>query len=536
MVSSTQAFVTGGTGLIGRAVVARLLARGIDVTLLLRPGAERRRSETLETLRAEALRLGRSLRTVEGDLGAPELGLSSTSRAVLGRAAHCFHLAALYDIAGDERELLETNVEGTRRLLQALGAAGFSGRLHHASSIAVAGDFEGSFSEAMFDEGQEFPHPYHRSKYEAEKLVRESSFDYRIYRPSSVVGDSVSGAIDKIDGIYFAFPAIQKLAHAVPRWVRLPFPRIRGAFNLVPVDYVADATVHIALAESQARVFHLVDPEPPSLSRMSSILVAAAGGPRLGPALSLDRLSAVSKATKMVSSLPSFVELRDALLRDLGLPAGALGAMNPRVRFEDTNCRTTLSGSGIHCPPLESYAKTLYRYYEDHLDPAARRDALRHERLDGKVVLVTGSSRGVGRALAVQAAQAGAVVLLVARSADKLESAVTQIREAGGLAHAYPTDLSSYEEVDALAETVLREHGGVDVLVHNAAHSIRRPASLSVERFHDYERLMALNYFAPVRLTLRLLASLREREGAISHVLTQGVLIPTPFFPAYTAT
>jgi short-subunit dehydrogenase len=536
MVSSTHAFVTGGTGLIGRAVVARLLARGIDVTLLLRPGAERRRSEALETLRAEALRLERSLQTVEGDLGAPELGLSSTSREALGRAAHCFHIAALYDIDADERELLEINVEGTRRLLRVLGEAGFSGRLHHASSIAVAGDFEGRFSEAMFDEGQGFPHPYHRSKYESEKLVRESSFDYRIYRPSSVVGDSVSGAMDKIDGIYFAFPAIQKLAQTVPRWVRLPFPRMRGAFNLVPVDYVADAMVQIARSDTAARVFHLVDPEPPSLSAMSSLLVNAAGGPRLGPALPLDKLAGAAKATKTLRSLPSFLELQGAVVRDLGLPAGALGAMNLKVRFDDANSRQVLAETEIRCPPLESYAKTLYRYYEDHLDPAQRREALRRERFEGKVVLVTGSSRGVGRSLAVQAARAGAVVLLVARSADKLQAAVTEIREAGGFAHAYPTDLSSYEQVDALAETVLREHGGVDVLVHNAAHSIRRPASLSVERFHDYERLMTLNYFAPVRLTLRLLASLRERGGAISHVLTQGVLIPTPFFPAYTAT
>ncbi len=99
----------------------------------------------------------------------------------------------------------------------------------------------------MFEEGQRFPHAYHRSKYESEKLVRESRFDYRIYRPSSVVGDSTTGAIDKIDGIYFSFGAIQKLAYALPAWVRLPAPRIRGAFNVVPVDYVADAMVYIAL-------------------------------------------------------------------------------------------------------------------------------------------------------------------------------------------------------------------------------------------------------------------------------------------------
>jgi len=190
--SREVAFVTGGTGLIGRAVVQRLLDRGVSVVLMLRHGAQERR----------------------------------------------------------------------------------------------AGDYPGTFTESMFEEGQKLPHAYHRSKFESEKLVRESGFDYRIYRPSSVVGDSMTGEIDQIDGIYYAFGAIQKLAAA---------------------------------------------------------------------------------------------------------------------------------------------------------------------------------------------------------------------------------------------------------MVHNAARSIRRPATDAIHRFHDYERTMTLNYFSPVRLTLRLLPSLRERGGIISHVLTMGVLVPGPYFGAYLA-
>lgn len=138
--------------------------------------------------------------------------------------------------------------------------------------------------------------------------------------------------------------------------------------------------------------------------------------------------------------------------------------------------------------------------------------------------------------MAQTAAEAGAKVLLVARDVEKLEAAVEGIRGAGGEAYAHATDLSSFDEVDALAEQVLAQHGGVDVLIHNAARSIRRPIVASMDRFHDYERTMALNYFAPVRLTLRLLPSLIERGGTISHVLTMGVLIPGPYFAAYLAT
>lgn len=536
MVDSNHAFVTGGTGLIGRALVERLLARGLNVTLMLRSGAEERRKRELEALEQKAGDTKGALSWVTGDLCAPQLGLCEDGRLALGRAAHCFHVAALYDIESEPDAIAEINVRGTQNLISALRHAGFEGLLHHVSSIAVAGDYEGTFTETMFDEGQSWPHAYHRSKRDSEELVRESGVDYRIYRPSGVVGDSKSGAIDKIDGLYFSFAAIKKLAYALPAWMKVPAPRIRGAFNVVPVDYVADAMACIALGDTDARVFHLVDPEPASLVKMTNLFLEAAGGPKLLPTVELGKMPGARKSIGMVSMLPSFKEIREGLLGDLGLPRGALGMMNVKARYDDSNTQRALAGSGVRCPPLRDYAKTLYRYYEDHLDPKHRRQERYRNALAGKAVLVTGSSRGVGEFVAKQAAGAGAKVLLVARDEDRLRAVAEQIRLAGGEAHVHAADLSSSEQVDALGDAVLAQHGGVDVLVHNAAHSIRRPVSQSVHRFHDFERTMTLNYFAPVRLTLRLLGSLRERGGSISLVLTQGVLIPTPFFPAYTAT
>jgi short-subunit dehydrogenase len=536
MSSANHAFVTGGTGLIGRAVVERLLRRGINVTLMLRPGADTRRKAELEALGAVAGGTNGSLTQVTGDLSEPGLGLSEDASAALSGAGHCFHLAALYDLDADPAVIEKTNVDGTRHLLSALSRARFDGRLHHVSSVAVAGDYADTFTEAMFQEGQALPHAYHRSKFESEKLVRESKVDYRIYRPSSVVGDSKTGAMDRIDGVYYSFGAIKKLAYALPGWVRLPVPRIRGRFNLVPVDYVADAMVHIAFADTGARVFHLVDPKPPPFVKMADMFVAAAGGPRLGPAVDIAKMPGAKKTGALMSMLPSVRELRDAFVSDLGLPTQGLGAMNIKVRLEDGNTQAALAGSGISCPPLKTYAKTLYRYYEDHLDPMKQRPARYRRELAGKIVLITGASRGIGLSTAQMAAEAGAKVLLVARDATKLEAVAQEIRTAGGQAHAHAADLSSFEDIDALADAVLAQYGGVDVLIHNAARSIRRPISASLDRFHDYERTMALNYFAPVRLTLRLLPSLRERGGTISHVLTMGVLIPGPYFAAYLAT
>lgn len=530
-----SAFVTGGTGHIGRSLVVSLLERGLSISLLVRDGAEERRTDSLSLLRQIASQHDASLRLVRGDLTSPELDLDGEGLSALAEADHCFHVGALYDLDASAAALETANIEGTRNLLSALDRANFRGRLHHVSSIAVAGDYQGTFTESMFQEGQHLPHAYHRSKFESERLVRESKRDYRIYRPSSVVGDSKTGEIDRIDGIYYGFGAIQKLAGLVPRWVRVPVPRIRGRFNVVPVDYVAQALAHIALAPSEAKVFHLVDPKPQRFMRLVATLVKAAGGPSLGPAVDIARIPAAKQAAAMASMLPSIQELRGAAFRDFGVPPDALAAMNMRVRFDDTNTQAALRGSGIECPHFKTYAKTLFRYYEDHLDPATQRPARYREALAGKTVLITGASRGIGAAAAKIAAEAGANVLLVARGEGALEEVAASIAEAGGHAAVHVTDLSSLEAVDALAEDVLAKHGGVDVLIHNAARSIRRPAIDALDRFHDYERTMALNYFSPVRLTLRLLPALQERGGAISMVVTMGVLVPSPYFGAYQA-
>lgn len=153
----------------------------------------------------------------------------------------------------------------------------------------------------------------------------------------------------------------------------------------------------------------------------------------------------------------------------------------------------------------------------------------------GKVVLITGASRGIGADLARIAGRSGATVLLVARGLEALEAVAAEITHEGGRAHVYQVDLGSLEAVDGLAASVLADHGGVDVLVHNAARSIRRAVEDTSDRFHDYERTMQLNYFSPVRLTLALLPSLRERRGSVGLVLSMGVLIPGPNFAAYLA-
>jgi NAD(P)-dependent dehydrogenase (short-subunit alcohol dehydrogenase family) len=163
-------------------------------------------------------------------------------------------------------------------------------------------------------------------------------------------------------------------------------------------------------------------------------------------------------------------------------------------------------------------------------------DKLREE-VAGKVVLVTGASYGIGEATALRLGAAGASVLLVARSREKLDEVAARIIEHGGAAWVHPCDLADPDAVEALAHEVVGEHSHVDVIVSNAGKSIRRSIELSYDRFHDFQRTIDINYLGPVRLVLALLPSMRERgEGHIVNVSTLGVRMPpTPRWAAYQA-
>ena len=156
--------------------------------------------------------------------------------------------------------------------------------------------------------------------------------------------------------------------------------------------------------------------------------------------------------------------------------------------------------------------------------------------LAGKRILVTGASSGIGAATARACADRGATVLLVARRGEQLAQVQGEIEARGGVAASYPCDLTDGPAVDALVARIRDEHGGVDMLVNNAGRSIRRSIALSYDRMHDFERTMAINYFAPVRLMLGLLPGMVEQgDGHVVNILTWGVQVKAPKFSAYIA-
>jgi short-subunit dehydrogenase len=158
------------------------------------------------------------------------------------------------------------------------------------------------------------------------------------------------------------------------------------------------------------------------------------------------------------------------------------------------------------------------------------------EAVEGKIVLITGGSSGIGEAAAKKIAEAGGVVVLVARTLDNLEKVANDIRGNGGSAHVYPCDLSDMDAIAAMADRVLGDLGGVDILVNNAGRSIRRSLELSYDRIHDYQRTMQLNYLGAVQLILKFIPGMRERGfGQIINISSAGVQTRAPRFGAYIA-
>ncbi|HWV84649.1 MAG TPA: SDR family oxidoreductase [Capillimicrobium sp.] len=529
-------FVTGATGFIGRHLVEVLLERRQgDIHVLVREGS----TERLDELMARWGRPGR-VKPVVGDLTQPALGLDDAQVEALRAAgiAHFFHLAAVYDMTAPDDVNEAANVGGTRNAV-ALANAVQAGCLHHVSSIAVAGLYKGLFREDHFDQGQELPSAYHRTKFEAERIAREESqVPWRVYRPAIVVGNSRTGEMDKVDGPYYFFKVIQKARHYVPEWVPLAGPEL-GWTNLVPVDYVAEAMDHIAhQPDLDGQAFHLTDTRGGMRSGdVLNTFARAAHAPQMAVRVDKKLTDALPKGVgSMLMQLPALKGIRRSVLADLHIPEEVVEYVGLTAQFDTRDTERALAGSGIELPPLEDYAAKLWDYWERNLDPDLFKDRSFEGAVNGRTVVITGASSGIGKAAALKIAAAGGIPLLVARTEEKLLEVKAEIEARGGTAYVYPCDLSDLDAIDACVRRMLGEHAAIDMLVNNAGRSIRRSVALSEDRFHDYQRTMQLNYFGAIKMIMALLPHMRERKfGHIVNVSSIGAQTNPPRFSAYVA-
>ncbi|MFN8938107.1 MAG: SDR family oxidoreductase, partial [Pseudomonadota bacterium] len=530
-------FVTGATGFIGKRLVKALLARkGSTVHFLVRDPAKVDALHAYWGLSGSAK--ARAMPVV-GDLTARRLGVGADAlKALKGQIDAVYHLAAVYDLSADEESQVRVNVEGTRNLVEFAKAVD-AGHLHHVSSIAAAGLYEGVFREDMFDEAENLEHPYFMTKHESEKIVRtESKVPWTVYRPAFVVGDSATGEIDKIDGPYYFFKLIQRMRQILPPW--MPSVGLEGGrINIVPVDFVVRCIDHVShsKADIRGKAFHLVDPQGYRIGDVLDIFSKAAHAPKMNLFVNAALLGFIPKSVKKgLMALAPVRRIRNAVMKDLGLPEDVLTFLNWPTRYDRRALDAALEGSGIECPRLDDYAWRLWDYWERHLDPDLFIDRSLKGAVAGKVVLVTGGSSGIGLAAAHKFAEAGAVTIICGRDQDKLDEACAEARARGHEFVAYPADLADMADVDRFVKVLIDEHGGVDFLINNAGRSIRRAVENSYERFHDFERTMQLNYFGCLRITMGLLPGMvARRRGHVVNISSIGVLTNAPRFSAYVA-
>jgi thioester reductase-like protein/short-subunit dehydrogenase involved in D-alanine esterification of teichoic acids len=519
--------VTGGTGLIGRRVVSRLLDTQPDAEVLVLV-----RRTSLGRFERLATQWGERAKPLVGDLTEPDLGLSEEAIAELGNVEHVVHCAAIYDITAAEAEQRIANVEGTHAVIELVRR--LDATLHHVSSIAVAGDFRGEYTEADFDVGQQLPTPYHQTKFEAELLVREApGLRYRIYRPAVVVGDSRTGEMDKVDGPYYFFGVLAKLA-VLPRFTPIMLPDT-GRTNIVPVDYVADALVALLHADGRdGQTFHLTAPKTIGLHGIYRGVATAAGLPPLRGSLPRSMAASVLKVRGRAKVW------RNMVATQLGIPAEVLDVVDLAPTFTSDQTQKALRDTGspdIRVPEFGDYAPALWRYWAGHLDPdRARRDDPAGP-LVGRHVIVTGASSGIGRASAIAVAERGATVFALARNGAALDDLVAEIRADGAQAYAFSCDVTDSASVEHTVKDILGRFDHVDYLVNNAGRSIRRSVVNSTDRLHDYERVMSVNYFGAVRMVLALLPHWRERRfGHVVNVSSAGVQARSPKYSSYLPT
>jgi nucleoside-diphosphate-sugar epimerase len=299
---------------------------------------------------------------LQGDAAAIDMGLSGAEvREVSARIERIYHFVQVTYLGVQRAEAEYVNVQGAREAVEMARAARALRCLVLLSTAMVSGSRTGLVRERDLDAGQSFRTVVEETCARAERVARRAMRDVPIavVRPSSVVGSSESGEIDRFDGPY----TLILLLLNSPAELAVPLPASGDVpLNLVPIDFVARAAHHIGRdPRAPGRTFHLVDPAPLPARRVFELVARAAG--RRSPR----------------GHIPSYIAR--SLLRAPGLdrflrsPRAFVELLTTRVRYDSTNADEILAGTGILCPPFESYVDQLVALVQERMRERRRQSA-----------------------------------------------------------------------------------------------------------------------------------------------------------------
>jgi len=359
-------FLTGGTGFLGRRLLVRLTRDGRNVLALVRKNSRRTARGWLSEYRKQDAEAASRIRLLTGDVTAPEIFDDQASRArVLSEAVHIIHCAAATHLAVERRVAFDTNVGGSKAILDLAADLPNLERVMHVSAGAVAGDHRGRFSESMLLSGQHYQDRYAETKMLAERKVRAAmaKLPITVVRPSHIVGRSDTGEVERVDGFYHLLLFLLKFSSlpAPLRFLPVAPGGHKSRIDVVPVDFVVDAMVHLLSdPAAEGKTLHLTDPFALTVREFLDLAAERLGF--VGPVLDIPG----RPLGRMFRSGP-LAGVRAVLDQAMNLPPELLAGLARPGILDTTEAERLLRPAGLAPPPLAEYFDHLVDYTRKRL-------------------------------------------------------------------------------------------------------------------------------------------------------------------------
>ena len=305
--------------------------------------------------------LAQRLSAALGAENAPCLAASTTAYSDRARSpSEIWNLCGLLPTIADVHDAARALGE-TREI--AAFAHDVGARLHHVSTMALGGDFEGIFTEKHFDEGQSLPNVLAQAAFDQELAVTTVAPTARIYRLAHLLGDTVTGE-HELDGPAHFFEALFLTSLLVPQRWPLYGPDF-GQTDVIPIDFAVAAMATLGdLAGAEGRVFHIGSG---AALRTADVHNAFADVARAPHARVLERPSgpgSIALATyRAFMTEARWARLRSFAFRAISVPEVALSRLAFEFTFDSTDTSRLLLGRGVVCPPLPQYAAAVWNYW-----------------------------------------------------------------------------------------------------------------------------------------------------------------------------